>query len=317
MTTQSKLASEVAELYQEYPYPAHGVVSDVVAALVSDSVRALQRRLGRERLRVLDAGCGTGEQTLGIARRFPELEVMGIDFNRRSLEMATNLAARSGSKVRFERRNLMEPVSELGAFDLVVSIGVLHSLPSPEAGFAHLRQVVAASGCFVGMVYGEFGKWELVQVRDALAMIGHGQLPRDQRLAVLKGTRLAPNTGLAHYWQTLVRRKRFGPRIPIVEAARRVVAGRSAAYQADAFTHVKEDSYTFAALDELLRTTGWQFEGWPRQSGLPDAPEDLFDGAALDLVKTQPLLEQAAIYERLLRPLCLYFIASPRAQARV
>ena len=55
---------EVARLYEDYPYPAHGIVSSVVARMARptlDALRAQQRFQRGGRLTILDAGCGTGE----------------------------------------------------------------------------------------------------------------------------------------------------------------------------------------------------------------------------------------------------------------
>jgi SAM-dependent methyltransferase len=282
--------------------------------MLEEPVRRLQRELGRTRLRVLDAGCGTGEQVIGVARAYPELEVVGVDLNRASLDMAERLSAKSGYRVRFERRNLMQPLDDLGAFDVIVSIGVLHSLEDPRAGFRTLRGAAAPGGVFLGMVYGSYGKWEMFQIRDALKLLCGDEMPRREQLAVLKAARLANNTGPLHYLETLVNRAKFGPRIPVLEAARRVLAGRNEAYQADTFTHVQEVVYTYEDIARVLGETGWRFEGWPRKSGMPDSPEQLFRGKAQELVRTKPLIEQAAIYERLVRPMNLFFLASPGAR---
>lgn len=306
----------VSELYKEYPYPAHGVVSDVVASMLAEPVRRLQAATGRKALRVLDAGCGTGEQTLGIARAMPELDVTGVDLNRASLEMAARLSARAGIRARFERRDLMEPLTGLGPFDVIVSVGVLHSLAEPERGFANLRQVAAPGAVFLGMVYGAFGKWDSIQIRDALAMICGEGASRRERLEVLRTSRLARNTGPLHYVDTLAKRLRFGPRIPLLEAARRVLAGRNAAYQADTYTHVQEVVYTWAELARVLEGAGFRLDGWPKRSGMPDAPEQLFRGRALELMRERAPLEQAAIYERLVRPMNLFFLASPEEEGQ-
>jgi SAM-dependent methyltransferase len=303
------ITAEVAALYEEYPYPAHGVISRVIAAMLEEPVRRRSRAMGR-RLRVLDAGCGTGEQTIGVARAMPELEVIGVDLNRASLDLASRLAARARVPVRFERRNLMEPLDDLGPFDVIVSVGVLHSLAEPRAGFEHLRRASAPHAAFLGMVYGAYGKWDSNQIRDALRLVCGEGAPRREVLEVLATSRLARNTGPLHALETLAQRARFGPRIPLLEAVRRALSGRNPAFQADTYTHVQEVVYTWAEVARLLEETGFRFEGWPRKSGMPDAPEQLFRGRALELVRAKPLLEQAAIYERLVRPICLYFLAS-------
>ena len=306
------VTTEVSGLYEEYPYPGHGVVSAVVANMLEGPLRGLQSALGIQTLRLLDAGCGTGEQALGVRRAFPELEVVGVDLNKVSLEIAKGLSARTALPARFERRNLMEPLDGLGQFDIIVSVGVLHSLATPAQGLRNLRRLASRHTIFLGMVYGAYGKWDSIQIRDALQMICPEGSTRQEKLDVLVACRLAGNTGPIHYLNTLLRRRRFGPRIPMLEAARRVLAGRNAAYQADTFTHVQEEVYTWEQLSRLLDDTGWRFEGWPQKSGMPDDPRQVFTGQALEFVHGRSPLELAAIYERLMRPMNLYYLATPK-----
>ena len=226
------IARNVRDLYEEFPYPAHGVISSVVPMMLAETVKTLQRNQGRE-LTYLDAGCGTGEQTLGVARAWPELKVTGLDLNRASLELAKRLARSKGINATFEHRSLVEPLSGLGPFDLITSIGVLHHLPDPAKGFRMLRGVARDHTMFMGMVYGRYGRWELFQRRDALSLIAGEDTSRSERLAILREIRIAGNAGPSYYVDTLIRRLRFGPRIKPSEAARRVLAGRNPAYQAD------------------------------------------------------------------------------------
>jgi SAM-dependent methyltransferase len=308
------MSGPVETLYRDYPYPGHGVVSSVVARMLAPSVARVRSRRPGVRLRVLDAGCGTGEQALGIAREFPDVEVTGVDFSEASLQMAQRLARRHHLEVRFERRDLTQPLNDLGQFDLVVSVGVLHHLPQPPQGFARLREVCTPKGAFLGMVYGKFGKWPTFQLRDALRMLG-GAANRAELLQLLGEGGLANNRGPFHYLETLSRRLRFGPSIAPVEALRRTVAGRSNAYQADTFTHVQEAAYSWAELAQTLTDTGWSFDGWPKSSGMPDDPAQLLRGKAVDAARQLSQLDQAAVYERILRPVCLYFLASPQGSA--
>jgi hypothetical protein len=93
---------------------------------------------------------------------------------------------------------------------------------------------------------------------------------------------------------------------------RRVIGGRSDNYQADTYTIANEHAYTWEGLAQVLDESGWQLLGWPTKSGMPDRPEQLFKGKALAAVKERTLLEQAAIYERIVTPLNLYFLATPK-----
>lgn len=301
------IAAGVAGLYAEYPYPAHGVLGSITARMLRAPLAG--RALGG--LRYLDAGCGTGEQTLGVARAFGGLEVVGVDLNTASLAFAARLAARHGLSARFERRSLTEPLEGLGRFDLLSSIGVLHHLPEPGETLAHLRAVASPDAVFLGMVYGSFGKWELFAARDALSLVCGPDLPARERLALLAKSGLEVNTGPAHYARLLRSRLRFGPDLGPLEALRRVVQGRSASYQADGYAHAHELTFTWKELAALLERSGWRLLGWPRRSGMPDRPEQVLRGRALARLRALPLLEQASVYERIVKPGNLYFLAAP------
>jgi SAM-dependent methyltransferase len=303
------IASQVRQLYADYPYPNHGIVSGVVARMLAESVQMVAARVGHRNLRYLDAGCGTGEQTLGVARAHPTFRVQGIDRSQASLSVARALATRHGIAAEFSIRDLMAPLVDLGRFDIMTSIGVLHSLPKPRAGLLHLRALAAPHTILLGMVYGTFGKQELFMRRDILSMLCGEQSDRALRLAVLKQSKLASNRGLGHYFKVLRRRVRFGPDIGAMEALRRVVKGRSENYQADAYTHVQEETYTWAELEDLLASAEWKLLGWPARSGMPDRPEQVLRGQALEKFRGCSRREQLAIYERLVQPENLFFLA--------
>jgi len=305
MTTSTQ--EQVSELYESFPYPGHGIISSVLPRLTKRIVDEVHSRVGKPRY--LDAGCGTGEQTLGMKRAFPFLDVTGVDYSEASLGFARNLSAQHHLPVTFERRDLMKPLEGLAPFDLITSIGVLMTLPDPVQGFRTLRAAAAKGAVFVGMVYGTYGKWDLFRTRDVLAKIAGPNASREERLSLLSQIDSKANTGFLHYLSTLKTRREFGPDIDPSEAIKRVIKGRSASYQADAFTCPQEITYTWKEIADLLASTGWEWEGWPEHSGMPDRPSQVLSGEALARVERMSKLEQAAIYERLVCPGNLFFIA--------
>lgn len=303
------IEDQVEELYESFPYPAHGIISSVLPSLAR---RVAAEILGRTPSpRYLDAGCGTGEQALGMKRAYPAFDVTGIDFSEASLAFARELSNKHGLPARFERRNLMEPLEGLGVFDLVTSVGVLHHIPDPAVGLRNLRAITAPGGVLLGMMYGTYGKRDLFRVRDALDLVAGQGATREEKLALVKGISSKVNSGPAHYLATLQQRRRFGPDIARAEAIERVVKGRSASYQADAFTHPHELTFTWKELAALLESAGWRFEGWPARSGMPDDASQVLRGEALARVLRMSKIEQATIFERLVCPPSLYFIARP------
>ena len=303
---------QAAQCYEEYPYPAHGIVSSVIPLMLKKTVDELLRRVGSKELDFLDAGCGTGEQALGMARAHPSFRVVGVDSNQASLRMAYRLAEKYRIAAKFLHRDLFEPLVDCAQFDLICCVGVLHYFPDPRPVLVNLRRHAREHTVLLGMVYGQYGKWEIFCVRDMLRLICGDDMPRGEVLEILKDNHLAVNTGLLNYARLLRKRWRFGPKVFPWEAVRRVVAGRSDAFQADTYTIAKEYAYTWEEMINVLDETGWQFLGWPTKSGMPDRPEQLFNGKALAAVKEKSLSERASIYERIVKPLTLYFLAKPK-----
>lgn len=76
---------------------------------------------------IVDLGCGTGEQTLQLAERFPEAQVTGLDS---SAEMLAKAEAYHAPNLRFEQGD----ISALsGTYDLIYSNAALQWLPDHPA----------------------------------------------------------------------------------------------------------------------------------------------------------------------------------------
>lgn len=105
--------------------------------------------------RVLDAGCGTGRHAF-FAARYGASEVVGLDLSeavetaRRVLSPLENAEVVQGDLMRPPLRT----AAEGGGFDFVYSIGVLHHLPEPYAGFRSLLRFVRPGGTIAVWVYG-------------------------------------------------------------------------------------------------------------------------------------------------------------------
>lgn len=102
-------------------------------------LRALKR--SDERFRLLDLGCGTGEQAREFGAAFPNAEIVGIDSNPRSIALARGaLPARSNVEYA---EGLFEDARSLGSFDVVVCSEVLEHVARPmdllETAYAVLK----------------------------------------------------------------------------------------------------------------------------------------------------------------------------------
>jgi SAM-dependent methyltransferase len=105
--------------------------------------------------RVLDAGCGTGRHAQ-FAAKYGASEVVALDLSA-AVEAARKNLARFDN-VRVVQGDLLRPpfrtAAEGGGFDLIYSIGVMHHLPDPRAGFASLLRFLRPGGTIAVWVYG-------------------------------------------------------------------------------------------------------------------------------------------------------------------
>jgi SAM-dependent methyltransferase len=95
---------------------------------------------------ILDAGCGTGEITMRLARLLPDARLLGVDLIDDHLKRARIRCAEFGDRTRFEHRSVFELGLPDASFDLVVCRHVLQAIPQPERAVAELARVMRPGG---------------------------------------------------------------------------------------------------------------------------------------------------------------------------
>lgn len=102
--------------------------------------------------RAVELGCGTGNYSLELVRRYPGLELTIVDASPEMLAAtATRVAQAGGSVVSLESR-FEELELEPGAYDLVTSCLSLHHVEDMAGLFRRLRPALAPGG---HLVYGD------------------------------------------------------------------------------------------------------------------------------------------------------------------
>lgn len=98
---------------------------------------------------ILDAGCGSGDHTVWLARRFPEADVLGIDVDADRIASNREAVRRLGlGNVQFEVGDLTE-LDRRETFDLVVSIDVLEHIPDQGAAIRSLACSLTEDGAAI------------------------------------------------------------------------------------------------------------------------------------------------------------------------
>jgi SAM-dependent methyltransferase len=96
--------------------------------------------------RVLDIGCGCGWSTIAIARAYPGAEVVGVDSDAASIELARANAASAGldGRVRFVSADVGAIDGE--GFDLACAFECIHDMSDPVGALSAVRQALVPGG---------------------------------------------------------------------------------------------------------------------------------------------------------------------------
>jgi SAM-dependent methyltransferase len=109
------------------------------------------------RSRVLEAGCGTGAQTVTLAHQSPGATIVAVDVSAASLDAAREEARRARlDNVTFARADLYAPPFAPATFDHVFVCFVLEHLSRPAEALSHLRSVLRPGGT-VTVIEGDHG----------------------------------------------------------------------------------------------------------------------------------------------------------------
>jgi ubiquinone/menaquinone biosynthesis C-methylase UbiE len=115
-------------------------------AIWPQEVALIRRYALPDDIRILDAGCGTGEGSSRLAEMFPRASILGVDILDGSLEIARSRHARFAPRLTFENQSIYGLRAGDGAFDLTVNRHVLHSIPHAERVLAELKRVTRRGG---------------------------------------------------------------------------------------------------------------------------------------------------------------------------
>ena len=174
-------AEQTRRIYEQRPYPADDgkALSNARWRLAPMAwINALWKP-GREEMppaRILVAGCGAGSEAFAMQRKFPEAEIVAVDFSPRSIAIAQDLqrSERTMRGIKFLVGDLASPTltRKTGrGFDFVSCHGVLSYVPSPAAVLQNLAQSLAPDGALCLGVNG--AQHSCVTLRQFLPAFGY------------------------------------------------------------------------------------------------------------------------------------------------
>ena len=242
------VSAEVRNQYEENPYPRWQSLPPVepdspaasLGSLFADG--AIPDYLGQS-MEILIAGCGTGRHSIQTARRFASSHVTAIDLSRSSLAYAARKTAELNiGNVAYFQADIMALGSLEQRFHIVESIGVLHHLEDPAAGWRVLTSLLAPGGLMHIALYSQIARTRLDFARNAIKQSGQGNDAasiREFRRQVLAAPAESELAEVAA----------FGRDFYSVSNCR------------DLLFHVQEHQFTSVQIASLLETLGLEFLG--------------------------------------------------------
>jgi ubiquinone/menaquinone biosynthesis C-methylase UbiE len=122
----------------------------------------------KQRVRVLDVGCGTGRLAQEIVGRYDQAQVVGIDPSAQMIKCAAAITTRPGNLVLAIARAEQLPFRD-ATFELVVITMSFRHWQDREAAFAEIRRVMALKATLVlaDIFPASRGRWQRVLRRKA------------------------------------------------------------------------------------------------------------------------------------------------------
>lgn len=173
----------VRKQYEQNPYPRwiytnirdarEGATSlSAVAKRISINVKETEI-LSSSTPDVLIAGCGTGQQSLNAASRFPHGRILAVDLSLSSLSYAKRKTEEFGvTNIDYMQADILDLELLDQQFDVVESTGVLHHMDDPMAGWAVLEQCLKPGGLMKIGLYSKTARKSVTVAREKIARDG-------------------------------------------------------------------------------------------------------------------------------------------------
>lgn len=256
------ISSTVERLYDTYPFPPETLLDEAPLGYNwrwhYPSVHAFctgtspQPRSSDEPLRILDAGCGTGESTTFLVHQNPDAQVTAIDLSNGALQVARERLARSlpdeQNRVSYHHLSIFDVagLDDGGVlYDYINCVGVVHHTPDPGRALRALAGKLKPGGLLHVFVYGAHGRWEISLMQRALRLLLAGEQQEFE-----KGVEVG---------RAVFEALPDGNRLKKREADRWAQDNLKDATFADMYLHPQEIDYDVDSLFELIKESGLKF----------------------------------------------------------
>lgn len=256
---EDETSQNVREQYEQFPYPRWQSVS--ASASPEEHVIFLGEDraayLATDKINILIAGCGTGQQACEYAMAFKNAKLTAVDLSLTNLAYAQNKAMDYDiDNIEFFHGDILQLPQNLGPFDLIICTGVLHHMQDPEEGWKVIAKLLKPEGFMRIALYSDISR----------GFINRGR-------AVIANKDIPPTADGMRYFRknakSLLGKKDW------------LRALNTADYYSmsecrDAFFHIHEDNFDIPRIQQDIEDLGLEFCGFEQARLHKDAFAKLF-----------------------------------------
>ena len=184
---EDKVSSEVRKQYEENPYPRWVNLSlRIQSKSISAYAKELKLKIFEESLykvskpKILIAGCGTGQNSIGTASIFSNSNVLAIDLSLKSLSYAKRKTKELKiSNIKYMQADILDLELINQKFDIIECSGVLHHMKNPLAGWKVLVNCLKPTGLMRIALYSKIARRNIIKTRDEIKKLEIGHNDKD------------------------------------------------------------------------------------------------------------------------------------------
>ena len=243
------VSQKVKSQYEENPYPrwrygshqTNQKISIIQAINNEINPNYMRQTIDNNQLKVLIAGCGTGNQILHT-QMYKNTHITAIDLSLSSLGYAQRKINELGiDNVELINMDILEISLLEKKFDLILCSGVLHHMDDPSEGLKALVRVLKNNGFLNLSLYSELARQDIVKARNYIA-----------------SKNLQPNEEhIRNFRETI-----FAGKAPEINSLTKSSDFYTLSSCRDLCFHMQEHRFTINQLQEILKSNELEFLGF-------------------------------------------------------
>ena len=199
---------------------------------------------------ILIAGCGTGQHSIETAAKFKDSKVLAVDLSTSSLSYAKRKTEELSIKnIDYMQADILD-LGKLGKqFDIVESVGVLHHMADPVAGWRVLTNCLKPGGLMKIGLYSELARQNIIKLREEILETGIGS--KDYEMKSFRNMLIKSDK---NHHRLILKSSDFYTMSTLK----------------DLLFHVQEHRFTIAQIQECLADLGLKFCGFETETIVAD-----------------------------------------------